>query len=199
MGTILGAEHDAPPNPPANGDAPPQSGAKNASPPQSPAKRGALTQSATKREARTQPSEPAQHAPIRDDKHTFRLEVKSWRELRTQNVVMQQRDYSCGAAALATILRHHWGDNVTETGLLLATLQMLTADEMRDRIRKGLSLTDLRRLATRIGYFATIGRLDYEQLREVKIPLLVGIIVDGYDHFVVYRGTDGYYIYLADP
>ena len=25
------------------------------------------------------------------------------------------------------------------------------------------------------------------------------IVVDDFDHFVVYRGTDGYYVYLADP
>jgi predicted double-glycine peptidase len=219
LGAILGARHDAPaqspanrdaaaqspakddspPKLPANRDAPAQSPAKDDSPPQSPAKRDGRAQSPPKRNAPAQSSDPAIHAPIRDERHNIRVEVKSWRELKAQNVVMQQRDYSCGAAALATIIRHHWGDNVTETGLLLVTLHMLTADEMQDRIRKGLSLTDLRRLATRVGYLATIGRLDYQKLRESKIPLLVGIVVDGYDHFVVYRGTDGYYVYLADP
>ncbi len=125
--------------------------------------------------------------------------MKNWREVRNVNIVMQERDYSCGAAALATMIRHHWGGDVTETGLLLVTLRMLTAEEMQDRIRNGLSLTDLRRLATKVGYQASIGKLDYEKLRESKIPLIVGIIVEGYDHFVVVRGTDGTYVYLADP
>ncbi len=76
---------------------------------------------------------------------------------------------------------------------------MLTPEEMKERIQNGLALTDLRRVAVRVGYLATIGRLDFEKLRQSKIPLIVGIVVDDFDHFVVYRGTDGYYGYLADP
>ena len=79
--------------------------------------------------------------------------------MRSDNVVMQQRDYSCGAASLATLIRYHWGDNVTETGLLLLTLKILTNEEMQDRIRNGFSLTDLRRLAVKLGYQASIGKL----------------------------------------
>ena len=76
---------------------------------------------------------------------------------------------------------------------------MLTVEEMTERIKNGLALTDLRRLAVRIGYLSTIGRLEFEKLRESKIPLVVGIVVNDFDHFVVYRGTDGQYVYLADP
>lgn len=138
-------------------------------------------------------------APLRDPEHSFRRHVRSWLELQRQNVAMQQRDYSCGAAALATLLRYHWADNVTETQILREVVAMLTAEEMKERIKNGLALTDLRRVSVRMGYLATIGRLKFENLRESKIPLIVGIIVNNYDHFVVYRGTDGYYVYLADP
>ena len=141
----------------------------------------------------------AVRAPIRDPDHTFRRYVKSWLELSRQNVVMQQRDYSCGAAAVATLIRYHWGDSATETQILREVVQMLTPEEMKDRIEKGLALTDLRRAAVRIGYLATIGRLDFRELSESKAPLIVGIVVNDFDHFVVYRGTDGYYVYLADP
>jgi predicted double-glycine peptidase len=138
-------------------------------------------------------------APIRDPDRDFRRYVRSWLELRNQNIVMQRRDYSCGAAALATVIRYHWGDNATETQLIREAIRMLTPEEMKERYKNGLALTDLRRLAVRVGYLATIGRLDYQKLRESKVPLIVGIVVDGFDHFVVYRGTDGYYVYLADP
>jgi uncharacterized protein len=150
-------------------------------------------------DARAQGRAPARRAPIRDEDHVFRRHVKSWRELQRENVVMQQRDYSCGAAALATVIRYHWGDDVTELQLLRELIKMLTFEEMKDRIEKGLSLTDLRRLAVRTGYLSTIGRVKFEKLRESKVPLVVGIVVDGFDHFVVFRGTDGYYVYLADP
>ena len=41
-------------------------------------------------------------APVRDDLTKFQIYVKNARQLRNENVVMQQRDFSCGAAALAT-------------------------------------------------------------------------------------------------
>ena len=50
-----------------------------------------------------------------------------------------------------------------------------------------------------MGYQSTIGRLEFDKLKESKIPLIVGIVVDGFDHFVVFRGTDGRNVYLADP
>jgi predicted double-glycine peptidase len=138
-------------------------------------------------------------APIRDQEHSFRRHVASWTKLREQHVVMQQKDYSCGAASLATLMRYHWGDDITELELLRETVKMLTAAEMKERIKNGLSLTDLRRLATRVGYNASIGELTFEKLSESKVPLVVGIVVDEFDHFVVYRGTDMKFVYLADP
>jgi hypothetical protein len=142
---------------------------------------------------------PPPRAPFRDDQHDIRKQAKSWLDLRNENVVMQQRDYSCGAAALATVIKHHWGDPVTETKVLLEVVRMLTPEELQERVRNGLSLTDLRRVAVRMGYEATIGRVEFSNLRESKIPLVVGIVVNDFDHFVVFRGTDIEYVYLADP
>jgi predicted double-glycine peptidase len=151
------------------------------------------------REARAERRQKIPTPPIRDKEHQFRASPTNWLDLRKKNVVMQQRDYSCGAAAVATLIRYHWEDDVTELQLLREVVRMLTVEELKERIKNGLSLTDLRRLSVRMGYLATIGRLDFEKLRESKIPLVVGIVVNDFDHFVVYRGTDGYWVYLADP
>jgi hypothetical protein len=137
--------------------------------------------------------------PIRDPQHRFQRRTKSWQEIRTQNIVMQQRDYSCGAAALATVIRYHWGDNVTETQILQEVFKLLTIEELKERIENGLSLTDLRRLAVKLGYQAAIGKLEFEKLKESKVPLIVGLSFEDFDHFAVFRGTDGVYVYLADP
>ncbi len=144
-------------------------------------------------------TKPPVRTPVRDETQAFRRYTRSWLEIRNHNIVMQQRDYSCGAAALATLIRYHWGDDMTETRLLEEVLKMLTDEEMKERIKNGLSLTDLRKLAVRMGYSSTIGKLSFDKLKDSKIPLIVGIVVNGFDHFVVYRGTDGYYVYLADP
>jgi hypothetical protein len=140
-----------------------------------------------------------ERAPVRDPERTFQAYPLSWVELKRENVVMQQRDYSCGAAALATLIQYHLQGDATELGLLLEMTRMLDAEQLEDRIRNGLSMTDLRLLSVRIGYLASVVRLDIEQLRDSKVPLVVGIVVNGYNHFVVYRGMDDHYVYLADP
>jgi uncharacterized protein len=139
-------------------------------------------------------------SPIRDPQHEFRGLVWSWRELKDKNVVKQVRDYSCGAASLCTLLRYYWGDNVTEQKILNELDKMLTPAERKDRIQNGLSLTDLRKVSVRMGYLASIGTLTFEQLSQSKIPVLVGMKIDNkFYHFAVFRGTDGVYVYLADP
>jgi len=137
--------------------------------------------------------------PIRDGEHTFEKSVCSWKQIKQMHIVMQKRDYSCGAAALATILRYYWGDSVTEEQILLAIEKILTPEEMKDRIKKGLAISDIRRAAVDMGYLSTIGTLTFQKLTESKVPLIVGISPDGYDHFAVYRGVDCDYVYLADP
>ena len=81
----------------------------------------------------------------------------SWKELRRRNCVMQTRDYSCGAAALATVLRYYWGGRVGEEDILQALFKTLTAEERKDRYKNGLAISDLRRVAVDMGYLSTIG------------------------------------------
>ncbi len=118
---------------------------------------------------------------------------------------MQAREYSCGAAALATLTRYFWGDDTNEQMFLDAADATLTQDEIKDRIQNGLTMTDLRRVADRVGYDATIGTVTFAQLAEAKVPLVVGLNQrlgmqqKEFRHFVVYRGFDGEWVYLADP
>ena len=138
-------------------------------------------------------------APIRDDDHRFRQYVWSYKALKEQNVVLQKYDFSCGAASLATVLQYFWGDYVTEKEILQEMVAQMSVVELKDRMENGLTMTDLRRVAVKLGYEAAIGTLEYDKLEESKVPLIVGISPKGFDHFVVYRGTDGFYVYLADP
>ena len=138
-------------------------------------------------------------APYRDETAKFQAYVKNARQLRNENVVMQQRDFSCGAAALATVLNYYWGENVSETALLLIIAKILSREELEDRVLNGLTLTDLKNVAQVGGYTAVLGKLSIEKLGESKLPLVVAITVNDYDHFVVFRGMDDEYVYLADP
>lgn len=130
----------------------------------------------------------------------FRQQVRSWRTLQRQNVVMQQSDYSCGAAALATVIRYYWGDEVTEKEFLEVIIEsVISRDELKDRVENGLTMTDLRLAAVEKGYLASMGRRSLAQLAESRIPVIVRIEKDGYDHFVVFRGMADDRVFLADP
>lgn len=146
------------------------------------------------------PRDPnASLAPVRDESRNFQLYVKNARQIRSENVVIQQRDFSCGAAALATIVNYYWGENATETALLVAVASTLTPEELEERIKNGLTLTDLKRVCEKFGYQAVLGTLPLEKLAASKLPLLVGITVNDFDHFVVVRGADERFVYIADP
>ena len=58
------------------------------------------------------------------------LALTSWVEQRDQGVVKQQRDYSCGAAAVATLLTYHWGREVSESDVLNAWLAQFSQAEL---------------------------------------------------------------------
>jgi uncharacterized protein len=123
----------------------------------------------------------------------------SWKELRDRNVVIQRFDYSCGAGALATLMRYYFGDKVAEEEILLSILGRMTEEEVRDREKNGLSLLDLKHYAEQRGYQAVGVRLKYASLPKLKGPVLIHLEREDYRHFAVLKGARGDRIYLADP
>lgn len=139
-------------------------------------------------------------SPARTPNRLVSKYIWSYKELRERQIVMQKLDYSCGAASLATIAHYYWGDDVGERVFLkLMPRLKLTQPEMKDRIEKGLTLTDLRDLAEFAGYEAYMLKPSFSELAKAKVPVIVGITINKHDHFAVFRGTDGAWIYLADP
>ncbi len=125
--------------------------------------------------------------------------LKSMKDLRDEKLVKQRFDYSCGAAALATILRYGFGDEVTEREILVDLFDLLSKDEKRLRRKEGFSLLDLQHVAKARGYKAQGFRLAPEYLPKLGGPVIVFIEPRGYKHFAVFRGVKGDRIYLADP
>jgi predicted double-glycine peptidase len=125
--------------------------------------------------------------------------VKSLKELRDENLIRQRFDYSCGAAALATILRYGFGDNATEREILEDLFELLSDEETEIARREGFSLLHLQRAAQTHGYNAQGFRLAPDQLGLLGGPVIVYIEPRGYQHFAVLRGVRGDRIHLADP
>jgi predicted double-glycine peptidase len=127
--------------------------------------------------------------------------VKSLLEMRRENVVKQQWDLSCGAAALTTILNFQHQDMVTEKQV--ATTLMGREEYIKNpllvNIRQGFSLLDLKRYADGRGYEGIgYGKLTLDDLIK-KAPIIVPVNLLGYNHFVIFRGIKGNRVLLADP
>lgn len=121
------------------------------------------------------------------------------KDLRDQRVVKQRLDFSCGAAALATMLRYGFGDVIGEQQILIDLFTGLSDDDKRKAERSGFSLLDLQRVAQARDYNAEGFRLEPDQLRMLGGPVIVFIQPRGYKHFAVLRGIRGDRVYLADP
>jgi uncharacterized protein len=127
--------------------------------------------------------------------------VRSLLEARHDRVVLQQYDVSCGAAALATILTYQHGDPVAERTVaegLISRPEYLEQPELV-RLRQGFSLLDLKRFVDERGYRGRgLGQVAFDDLLQLA-PAIVPVRFAGYDHFVVFRGTHGDRVLLADP
>jgi predicted double-glycine peptidase len=101
--------------------------------------------------------------------------VQSLQEIRRENVVTQQWDLSCGAAALATVLTYQHGDPTPEATIISAMLEQ--TDPARVNERGGFSLLDLKRFADSRGYVGVgYAELTSENLGELA-PIIVPITV----------------------
>lgn len=121
------------------------------------------------------------------------------KDLRDKNVVKQRLDYSCGAAALATLLRYYFNEPTSEARILKIILSKLSDDERRLKETRGLSLLDLKRAAEELGYRAAGFELRADDLTRLAAPVIVFIEPLDYKHFAVLRGVFAGRAYLADP
>lgn len=127
--------------------------------------------------------------------------VRSMLEMRRDGVIVQDWDLSCGAAALATILRYQHGEPVTEREMLeeLIRRDIYIENPELVQIREGFSLLDLKRVVEGRGYNGLgYGNLVFEDVLDLA-PVITPITPKGYNHFVVLIGRRGDRILLADP
>lgn len=129
----------------------------------------------------------------------MQLPVVSLRAQRDAGVVKQRHDYSCGSAALATLLSYGLDDAVDEEALLRSLIDPLSAEELAALQDKGLSLRALQQLARERGHKAQGFRVGASQLAKLTRPVIVFVKPGGYGHFAVLKGLRGDRAYLADP
>ncbi|WP_110972823.1 C39 family peptidase [Pseudomonas huaxiensis] len=122
--------------------------------------------------------------------------VQSIRERRFANLVQQKTDFSCGAAALGTILKQAYWLDVDEGHIIEGMLAHSDQDTVRVQ---GFSMLDMKRYVESLGMRARGYRIPPESLHDVSIPVVVLMDIRGYKHFVVLQRTDKDWAYVGDP
>lgn len=122
--------------------------------------------------------------------------VRTLRDLRFRDMMPQRYDFSCGSAALASLLHHGYGLDVSETELIR---QMMAGANPEEVVRNGFSMLDMKRYVQAIGMRAHGYRIEPEALYRLQVPVIALLDIKGYRHFVLVKGASAGRVYVADP
>ena len=126
----------------------------------------------------------------------FNVPASSLKEIRFRSTLRQQYNFSCGSAALATLLTHHYGQPVTEAQVFQ---EMFMRGDQKKIRKEGFSMLDMKRFLTGRGMRADGFQLPLQNLLEAGLPAIVLVSDKGYHHFVVVKGIADGRILLGDP
>jgi predicted double-glycine peptidase len=126
-----------------------------------------------------------------------KYDIKPFSDFNDENVIKQKFDYSCGSAALATLLNYSMGENLTEEQVMQGLFQY--GDTKLIEQRRAFSLLDMKRFVNILGYQGAGYTAELEDLKQLKSPAILPIEFYGYTHFVVYKGIYREHIFFADP
>ncbi len=124
------------------------------------------------------------------------LKVESFQEKKYHDTIAQEHDFSCGSAALATLLSYNYKMPVSETDVFK---DMIVNGDKKVISESGFSLLDIKRYLQRHGLDSNGYRAPLSKLEEVRLPAIVLLNVRGYHHFVVLEGIENGRVLLADP
>lgn len=126
----------------------------------------------------------------------FNVGVTSLKEARFKTVIKQRYDFSCGSAALASLLTYHYERPTTEEAVFRA---MYIAGD-KERIHSaGFSLLDMKTYLAEAGLRADGFRVSLDKLAAAQVPAITLIDTNGYKHFVLIKGVRGNEVVVGDP
>lgn len=147
--------------------------------------------------ARTPQNEVACYAGGGSSAVKIRQDLSPILESKYSQVVKQRFDYSCGSAALSTLLRYYLGENLTEEEVIKGLITY--GDPKLIEQRRAFSLLDMKRLVEALGYTGNGYKAEISDLKTLNGPCIIPINVYQYIHFVVFKGIYGDHIFFADP
>jgi predicted double-glycine peptidase len=123
----------------------------------------------------------------------------SYAEIRYANTVRQLFDFSCGAAAIATVLTHYWREPTPEIKVMEILRERYPDRDWKKLQETGFSFEDLIFAAERLGFKAQGARVSVEELVKVEGPVIVHLDKKRFQHFSVVRASKAGYVFLSDP
>ena len=127
---------------------------------------------------------------------SFTIPIVSVKEQRFQTIYKQQFDFSCGSAALASLLSFHYDDVVDEYSVFIDMYKHGHQEKIQ---QQGFSLLDMKRYLSRRGYQSNGFRISLEQLAKAQVPAITIINQNGYLHFVIVKGSNNKEVLVGDP
>jgi hypothetical protein len=126
-----------------------------------------------------------------------RVEIEPFSIIKYRNIVRQAYDYSCGSAALTTVLQHYLGRNFQERQVMEGLLHY--GENERIVSRRGFSMLDMKRLVSALGFPAGGFKAELQDLMDLDHPAIVPIEYSGFKHFVVVKEVKDGRVFIADP
>ncbi len=126
----------------------------------------------------------------------YNVSVKSFTDMRFSTVYKQQFDFSCGSAALASLLTFHYDDNVNEQNVFLDMFQHGDQKKIKEL---GFSLLDMKNFLERRGYQSNGFKMELDRLHDANSPAITIINADGYLHFIIIKGITDRQVLVGDP
>jgi predicted double-glycine peptidase len=124
------------------------------------------------------------------------MNVESFQQKKYQATIAQQYDFSCGSAALASLLTYNYNMPASEQEVFQS---MFESGDKKIIAESGFSLLDLKNYLARRGLESNGYRAPLSKLAEVRVPAIVLINVRGYSHFVALEGIQNGWVLLSDP
>ncbi len=120
----------------------------------------------------------------------------SLREARFHTVIRQDHDYSCGSAAIATLLTYHY-DHAVDENMAFASMYEVGDHAAVERV--GFSMEEMQKYLQVLGYRSAVYKLSLDSIAQVGVPGIALISSRGYNHFVVIKGVKDDDVLVGDP
>ena len=129
--------------------------------------------------------------------HRESVQIKPALEDQFRGIVRQAYDYSCGSAALTTLLNGYVGTQLNEQQTMSGLLRYGEYDRIIER--RSFSLLDMKRFVAALGMESGGYRGEFSDLVKQGQPAIVPISYAGFKHIVVYKAYKNGRVYVADP